>query len=147
MPEKSKFKAVLSGKCPRCSEGDMFEYRAYDLRNFDKMYEYCPSCRLRFEPEPGFYYGAMYVNYAFSVALFVILGTIVFYVFDNPDIWVYVTVIFSTVILITPLLFRYSRIIYLHVFGRFKYWHSHHLRYNFCYLRNKASEVARPSFS
>jgi uncharacterized protein (DUF983 family) len=121
MPEKTKFKAVLNGKCPRCNEGDMFKFRAYDLRNFDKMYEYCPHCELRFEPEPGFYYGAMYVNYAFSVALFVVLGTLVFYLLDNPDIWVYSTVIFSTVILITPLLFRYSRIIYLHVFGRFKY--------------------------
>lgn len=121
MPEKSKFKAVLNGKCPRCKEGNMFESRAYDLRNFDKMYEYCATCQLRFEPEPGFYYGAMYVNYAFSVALFVVLGSAVFYFLDNPDIWVYATVIFSTVLLLTPLLFRYSRIIYLHVFGRFKY--------------------------
>ena len=121
MPEKSKLKDVLNGKCPRCREGDMFKFRAYDLRNFDKMHEYCPNCELRFEPEPGFYYGAMYVNYAFSVALFLIMGTIIFYTLDNPDIWVYATIIFSIVILITPLLFRYSRIIYLHVFGRFKY--------------------------
>lgn len=121
MPEKSKLKAVLSGKCPRCSEGDMFKFRAYNLRNFDKMHEHCPHCELRFEPEPGFYYGAMYVNYAFSVALFVVVGTVVFYLFDNPDIWVYATIIFSIVILLTPLLFRYSRIVYLHVFGRFKY--------------------------
>ncbi len=121
MPESSKLKAVLNGKCPRCKEGDMFKFGAYNLRNFDKMYDNCPKCSLRYEPEPGFYYGAMYVNYAFSVALFVILGTVVFYVFDNPDIWVYASTIFGTVILITPLLFRYSRIVYLHVFGRFKY--------------------------
>ena len=121
MPESSKLKAVLNGKCPRCKEGDMFRFGPYNLRNFDKMYDHCPKCSLRYEPEPGFYYGAMYVNYAFSVALFVILGTVVFYVFDNPDIWVYATAIFGTVILIAPLLFRYSRIVYLHVFGRFKY--------------------------
>ena len=119
MPEKSKLKAVLNGKCPRCRKGDMFISRAYDLRNFDKMYEYCPECGFKLEPEPGYYYGAMYVNYAFSVALFVVLGTLTFYVFDNPDIWVYATIIFSTVIILTPLLFRYSRIIYLHVFGKF----------------------------
>ncbi len=121
MPEKSKLKAALGGKCPRCKEGDMFESRAYNLRSFAKMHEYCPHCQLRYEPEPGFYYGAMYVNYAFSVALVIVMGAVIYYALDNPDTWVYATVIFSTVILLAPLLFRYSRIVYLHVFGRFKY--------------------------
>ena len=99
----------------------MFKHGTYNLMHFGEMYEECEECHLRFEPEPGFYYGAMYVNYAFSVALVLILGSLTFFLFDNPDLWVYASVIFGTVLILTPVLFRYSRIVYLHVFGRFKY--------------------------
>jgi uncharacterized protein (DUF983 family) len=105
----------------------MFKYRAYNLPNFAEMPTECPVCQLRFEREPGFYYGAMYVSYAFSVALVVILGTMTFYILENPDLWVYATVIFTIVLFLVPLLFRYSRIIYLYAFGgvKFKDPHSH----------------------
>lgn len=99
----------------------MFKYNAYNLTKFGEMHEDCPVCQLRFEREPGYFYGAMYVNYAFSVALVVILGTITFYLFDNPPIWVFASVIFGTVLVLMPVLFRYSRIIYLHTFGGVKY--------------------------
>lgn len=121
MQKKSKIENILNGNCPRCNEGKMFTHRSYNLTNFAQMHTECTVCHLRFEREPGFYYGAMYVSYAFSVALVVILGTMTFYVFDNPDLWVYATVIFTIVLLLVPLLFRYSRIIYLHTFGGVKF--------------------------
>lgn len=121
MPKRNKLEIILKGKCPRCHSGEMFKYKAYNLRKFDEMHENCPVCDLRFEREPGFFYGAMYVSYAFSVALFVILGTLIYNVLGDPDIWVYASIIFGTVLGLLPLLFRYSRIIYLHVFGRVKY--------------------------
>jgi hypothetical protein len=99
----------------------MFTHKAYNLANFAEMYVDCPVCHLRFEREPGFYYGAMYVSYAFSVALVFILGTATFYILDNPDLWVYATIIFSSALLLLPLLFRYSRIIYLYTFGGVKF--------------------------
>lgn len=99
----------------------MFKYSAYKVTHFGEMHEECPVCKLRFEREPGYWYGAMYVSYAFSVALVIILGTFTFFVLDNPAMWVYSSVIFSTVFILVPLLFRYSRIVYLHVFGGVKY--------------------------
>lgn len=33
------------------------------------MPDHCPECGLSFMPEPGFYYGAMYVSYALTIAL------------------------------------------------------------------------------
>ena len=35
----------------------------------------CDVCHLKYEREPGFYYGAMYVSYALGVALFVTVWT------------------------------------------------------------------------
>ena len=87
------------------------------MRNFDKMYSACKVCGLKYDIEPGFYTGAMFVSYAFSVAITIVVGFFLFIVFDDPDIYIYVTAILTTIILLFPVLFRYSRVIYLHLFG------------------------------
>lgn len=49
-------------KCPRCGAGPLF------LKPF-RMYEECPTCALKFEREQGYFIGAMYINYAATVAI------------------------------------------------------------------------------
>lgn len=82
----------------------------------------CPSCGVRLEPEPGFYQGAMYVGYAFTVAMLVIIGIILYFLGD-PSEWVYIGVIIGIMILLAPLNYRYSRIVYLYLFGGIEYDH------------------------
>jgi hypothetical protein len=72
------------------------------------------------EPEPGFYQGAMYVGYAFTVAVLVIMGIILYFLGD-PSEWVYIGVIIGIMVVLAPLNYRYSRIIYLFLFGGIKY--------------------------
>ncbi len=108
--------AIVNAKCPRCREGDMFETSAYKLSSFHKMFTNCQVCKLKFEREPGFFVGAMYVNYAFSVALIVAVG-IALTVFNLYTLFNFVLTIVSLVILLLPFLFRYSRVLFLHVFG------------------------------
>ena len=55
----------------------------------------CSHCGLHFEVEPGFFIGAMYVSYAFSLG---IIAT-----------------------LLVPFSFRYARTIFLHLFGGVDY--------------------------
>jgi uncharacterized protein (DUF983 family) len=121
MKRISKFQSVLEEKCPRCREGKMFETTPYRIKTFDKMHVHCPNCGLKFDIEPGFYTGAMYVSYAFSVAIFLVTGFILYLFFKDPDLIVYVLTTFSIVILLFPLLYRYSRVIYLHLFGGIRY--------------------------
>ncbi len=85
------------------------------------MPTHCEVCGLRFEREPGFYDGAMYISYAFSVALTIIVGFSIYFIFDNPDMWVFMTAIISIVLLLFTTMFRYSRILYLHGFGGIEY--------------------------
>lgn len=99
----------------------MFVSAKYDLKRFDKMHKTCGHCGLNFELEPGYYTGAMYVSYAFSVAIFAIVGFILFIFFSDPGIYVYVLTILITIVALFPLLFRYSRVIYLHAFGGVNY--------------------------
>jgi len=121
MPKRSKLESILQERCPRCREGRMFVSAKYDLKKFDKMHKTCGRCGLNYELEPGYYTGAMYVSYAFSVAIFVIVGFMLFIFFDDPEIYVYVLTILMTIVVLFPLLFRYSRVIYLHVFGGVNY--------------------------
>lgn len=76
----------------------------------------CGHCHLSFEPEPGFYYGAMFVSYALSVLLLIAVGLLL-YVFLDPSEWAYVGVASGCVVLFAPLNFRLSRSLYLHGFG------------------------------
>ncbi len=116
----SKLKAVINGKCPQCRKGDMFEYSAYNITKFHKMHEYCPVCGLRFVREPGFFIGAMYVNYAFSVAIIVAVG-IALNVLNYYNLYSFIFSVVGLTILLLPVLFRFSRILYLHLFGGVDY--------------------------
>ncbi|MEM9390236.1 MAG: DUF983 domain-containing protein [Bacteroidota bacterium] len=116
MPKRSKGSAILHGKCPRCRSGNMFITSAYKLSGFQKMNKNCPSCGLQFEREPGFFFGAMYISYAFSVALFVAIGLGLSIIGDFP-LYIYFISIVLAVIIFLPVSFRYSRILFLHLFG------------------------------
>jgi Uncharacterized protein conserved in bacteria len=120
MAEEKLVSALLSGKCPRCRRGDIFAYPATSLTRFNKMNEKCPNCELRFQPEPGFYQGAMYIGYAFTVAVMVIVGLTLYFLGD-PSEWVYIGTVIAIMILLVPWNYRYSRIVYLYAFGGIKY--------------------------
>jgi uncharacterized protein (DUF983 family) len=122
MPEKRKSlaSALPKGKCPRCREGQMFIYPVSKLPGFNKMNEYCLHCGVRFEPEPGFYQGAMYVGYAFTILVILVIGLSLYFL-ANPSDAVYIGTVIGVMVLIAPLNYRYSRIFYLYFFGGIKY--------------------------
>ncbi|MGV3586852.1 MAG: DUF983 domain-containing protein [Adhaeribacter sp.] len=121
MSRRSTTKAILNCKCPRCHRGNMFTHSAFNLRKFDDMYEYCPVCKFRYEVELGFYWGAMYISYAFSVVNVVIVGVSLFYLANDPPLWVYGSVIIAVTVLLTTFLFRYARVVMLYLFGSVRY--------------------------
>ena len=63
----------------------------------------------------------MYVSYAFVVAIFAVVGTIIYFVFDDPPIVIYIIGINLVVFLLLPFIFRYSRVLYLYLFGGVSY--------------------------
>lgn len=112
---------MLRQKCPRCRHGRMFTHSAWNLRKFDEMYEACPVCRQYYEPEVGFYWGAMYISYGFSVGIVFTTGVLLYYLAHDPPVWVYVSAVATVVLLLTPLLFRYARVVMLYFFGGIRY--------------------------
>ena len=110
----SRLQAVLQSKCPRCRVGKMFEGYTYGLRKRQRMNESCPCCKLKFEIEPGYFYAAMYVSYAFSVAQVVALGIATAMLTNSESPWVYIAVLFVVILLFAPFNLRYSRLVLLH---------------------------------
>jgi uncharacterized protein (DUF983 family) len=120
MRNKSSLVAALEGKCPHCRTGSIFTYPVSKLGSFNQMNERCPHCDVRLQPEPGFYQGAMYVSYAFTVAFMGIVSAIL-YLAGDPSEWVYIGTVIAVMILVAPLNYRFSRILYLYWFGGIKY--------------------------
>jgi len=112
--------AIFKGKCPRCREGRLFNYPLLHPR-FAEMNAKCPSCEVSFMPEPGFYIGAMYISYAFNVALLVAVGVALYTLTDQASDWVYISSIIAASFLLIPFSFRYSRILFLYAFGGITY--------------------------
>ncbi len=79
------------------------------------MPERCKECGQSFEPEPGFYTGAMYVNYGFTLVLtgisFLILELLL-----GVSAYVFFGVYMAVLLLVGPFMFRYSRVVYLYLF-------------------------------
>ena len=103
-------------KCPRCHNGDFFVSHSYDLGKVGDIHEHCSSCGLKYEKEPGFYYGAMYVAYALGVALFVTLWTVFNLFFEDLAAGFQITIIVLAVILLGPAMYALSKIIWANMF-------------------------------
>ena len=121
MPEEiSTLQAIILEKCPRCRQGALFLTPRYKLNGFYKMHKTCLFCQQTFEPEPGFYFGAMFVSYAMTVAMAITICLILFFLV-NPEIEVYITVILIVNVLLLPFIFRYSRTLFLFGFGGIRF--------------------------
>ncbi|WP_236050238.1 DUF983 domain-containing protein [Hymenobacter negativus] len=108
--------ALLDLRCPRCHMGKLFAHPALST-SFVEMPPQCPICRQTYEPEPGFYYGAMYISSGFSTGILLLIGFLLYYFANDPPMWVYITTVAAAVMVVTPLLFRYSRAVMLYGFG------------------------------
>lgn len=74
-----KLYSIVGMKCPRCHEGELWRSPLYKMKLYD-MHENCPVCGLKYEQEPGFWYGAMYMAYTFSAGALLIVMLVCMFV-------------------------------------------------------------------
>jgi uncharacterized protein (DUF983 family) len=80
-----------------------------------KMNENCSHCGLKYQIEPSFFYGAMYVSYGLNVAVG-IAAFIVSFVFFGASIEQSFLSIVITLIVLFPFVLRLSRNLYINMF-------------------------------
>ncbi len=83
------------------------------------MNHHCDYCELPFMPEPGYYYGAMYVSYAFTVAISVAVGVAYYVLFGEFKALTYLIALTIVLAGLSPWTFRTSRAIWLNFFVKF----------------------------
>ncbi len=112
--QRSALKVLLHSKCPRCGQGEMFkDPNPYNIYNYDKMNRYCSKCQMDFEPETGFYFGAMYISYGLCIGLSVATFILYALIFGFGRIYIYLIANSIVLFLLWPFVFRLSRVLYL----------------------------------
>jgi uncharacterized protein (DUF983 family) len=120
MKKGTKLYSILKLKCPHCHEGDFFKAHPYNISKAGDIHETCPVCGEKNQKEPGFYYGAMYVSYALGAAVFISTFTIMNLFLPNFD-WInYLFIVIGLLVILTPLLYALSKIIWANFFYSYK---------------------------
>ena len=116
-PPEPTLVSIVQQRCPRCRRGELFTHSGFNLAHFTEMPVACPVCQLNYEPEPGFYWGAMYISFAFSTGIMLVVGFLVYHLLHDPATWVYIVSVAVVTVLLTPFSLRYSRTLMLYLFG------------------------------
>jgi len=117
----SALTAILGAKCPQCREGHLFSVPLMSFKKLSQINSKCEVCQANLNPEPDFYYGAMYISYAFSVALVITALVALNVLLEKPALWMYLVMVLVLNILLLPLMLRYSKVLYLYLVGKLKY--------------------------
>jgi uncharacterized protein (DUF983 family) len=115
---------VLTNRCPHCREGKIFvQENAYDFKNNLKMHENCPVCKQPTDIEVGFYYGTSYVSYLVTVVLsgitFILWWIFIGLSINDDRVLYWLGINTALVIIIQPLLMRFSRTLWLSWFVKY----------------------------
>jgi uncharacterized protein (DUF983 family) len=112
----SKLYSILTGTCPKCQNESMYlDKNPLHISKVLKMHENCSHCGLKYQIEPSFFYGAMYVSYGLNVAVG-IAAFIISYVIFKSNLKTAFVAIIASLIISFPLILRLSRNIYINMF-------------------------------
>jgi len=110
---------VLQQRCPRCRQGKLFtQANPYNLKRIAEMPHSCSHCGQKFQIEPSFYFGAMYASYGLTVAVSVAVIVLLF-LMGKASLNNILIAVPITLLILTPLLFRLSRSIWIHIFVKY----------------------------
>jgi uncharacterized protein (DUF983 family) len=115
----SKLNSILTGSCPRCQNESMYlDENPLHFSKLIKMHEKCSHCGLKYEIEPSFFYGAMYVSYALNVAFSIATFIVSYLILESSIKTSFIAIVIANIILF-PFVLRWSRNIYINMFVSF----------------------------
>lgn len=98
--------AILTQRCPVCLRGRVF-------RSLLGMEKECPVCGVHFEREHGYFLNSMFVAYALGFLL--LIPSAIWLALREVSIGVFSAAIIVETAVAWPLIFRYSRVLWMHV--------------------------------
>jgi uncharacterized protein (DUF983 family) len=103
---------ILHQRCPRCRAGSMFRYSIF--RGFPKMHDRCPVCDLKFDREPGYFLGAMYVSYGLGLVIVALIAALLWSV---TGWWITKDIIWAVVLFLplAPTITFFARVLWIYL--------------------------------
>ena len=118
----SKLYSILFNKCHKCHIGSFwgtnnpFKNMFISDKNSCKT---CENCSLTYELEIGFWYGSMYISYAISVAVMLLFWALTSFFFPIINIFNEILIIVIAIMLVSPLNYHVSRLIWINFFIKY----------------------------
>jgi uncharacterized protein (DUF983 family) len=119
MKNRNALEGMLTMRCPKCREGKMFPEGTLYTTRFMKMNGSCSCCGQSFMPEPGYYFGAMFVSYALNATFFIAVWLGMYFVMDEISLTSMIVALLIVVFGLMPVTFRLSRVLWIYIFIRY----------------------------
>ncbi len=104
-------------RCPRCRQSPLFT-EPFEISKPLEMPYACTTCGQRYEPEPGYYFGAMFISYGLSSMLLLPIALILNIYTELSVNGIMAIIIFIGAILFMRIL-RLSRSLWIHIMIRY----------------------------
>ena len=106
-------------KCPKCRAKDSSLFKKpFEFSKPLEMNDVCHRCGQDFEPEPGYYYGAMFISYILSSFILLPLALVLAFYFHLTDLQMMAVVIVVGMLMFFRIL-RVSRSLYIHAMVKY----------------------------
>lgn len=106
---------IITEKCPHCGQSKVFKKKE-KLFQIPAMKEACDVCHYKFDREPGYFIGAMYLSYGLAVLEGIITFLVCYFFFPNmATIWIPI-LIMCVILLCSTKNFKLARVAYIHIF-------------------------------
>lgn len=106
---------ILTEKCPNCGKTHVFEKKK-SLFSLPVMKEKCELCGYKFDREPGYFLGAMYLSYGLAVLQAILTFLLFYFVFPSVPVLYVAFAIVGVIVLFSMKNFKLSRVMYIHIF-------------------------------
>jgi uncharacterized protein (DUF983 family) len=106
--------SILSEKCPKCKQGKVFKNSTFF--QLPEMNSFCSHCNYKYDREPGYFIGAMYLSYGLAVLQGLLTFMICYFAFPQMETLTRVLSVIVVIILFGKKNYKLSRIIYIHIF-------------------------------
>ncbi len=115
----NKLNSIIYNYCPRCQTEKFWPennpYKNIFVNNRGDIGS-CKNCNLKYEIEPGFWYGAMYVSYGLTVFIATLVWLIINAFNKDIDIFFQIFIISFSLIFLLPVVYFLSRLIWINLF-------------------------------
>jgi uncharacterized protein (DUF983 family) len=104
--------AIAKQMCPRCRSARIF--RKSIFTGFPRMFDSCAKCGLKFNREPGYFLGAMYVSYGLALIVITAFGLLLWALTD----WSLVRICVWAIVLFLPFaptIALFSRVLWIYL--------------------------------